>query len=206
MRRQQKVGDPQTLNTAVWPHLCPATLSSPSVRSGSPPSIYLPVIPFPSLPPLLPYINPTIFPMSPPTDSVSAIPLCKTLAFPKRNRRASPNSPLYIFIIFRETAKQKEMEAMKMKLFLAVVMMILAVSAVQPAAAATAPAPAPASDAAIFVPTFFASLTALAFGFLLWETHSSSWLLISFSLPTPPFLPLVSRGREGRGGGEVKWV
>lgn len=54
-----------------------------------------------------------------------------------------------------------------MKLFLAVVMMVIAVSAVQPAVAADAPAPSPASDAAVFVPTLFASLTALAFGFLL---------------------------------------
>ncbi len=59
------------------------------------------------------------------------------------------------------------MEAMKMKLFFAVVMMVLAVSAVQTAVAADAPAPSPDSGAAYFVPTFFASLTALAFGFLL---------------------------------------
>jgi hypothetical protein len=35
---------------------------------------------------------------------------------------------------------------------------------VQKAAAADAPAPGPTSDAAIFVPTFLASLAALAFG------------------------------------------
>ncbi|XP_043692223.1 arabinogalactan protein 13-like [Telopea speciosissima] len=58
------------------------------------------------------------------------------------------------------------MEALKMRLFAAVILMVLAVSAVQNVAAAEAPAPAPASDAAVFVPTVFASLTALAFGFL----------------------------------------
>ncbi|XP_043691192.1 arabinogalactan protein 13-like [Telopea speciosissima] len=56
------------------------------------------------------------------------------------------------------------MEVLKMRLFTAVVLMVLAVSAVQNVAAAEAPAPAPASDAAVFVPTVFASLAALAFG------------------------------------------
>ncbi|XP_021891063.1 arabinogalactan peptide 13-like [Carica papaya] len=58
------------------------------------------------------------------------------------------------------------MEAMKMKLFVALMVAVVAFSAVQKAAAADAPAPTPASDAALFVPTFFASLGALALGFL----------------------------------------
>ncbi|XP_042516842.1 arabinogalactan protein 13-like [Macadamia integrifolia] len=58
------------------------------------------------------------------------------------------------------------MEALKMRLFAAVILMVLAVSAVQNVAAAEAPAPAPTSDAAIFVPTVFVSLAAIAFGLL----------------------------------------
>ncbi len=54
---------------------------------------------------------------------------------------------------------------MKVKLFVALLMVaLMAISSVQKAAAADAPAPGPTSDAAIFVPTFLASLAALAFG------------------------------------------
>lgn len=56
------------------------------------------------------------------------------------------------------------MEAMRIRF--AIVMMLIAVFAVQNAAAAEGPAPAPASDAAAIVPAAFASLVALAFGFL----------------------------------------
>ncbi|KAK9671662.1 hypothetical protein RND81_12G046200 [Saponaria officinalis] len=58
------------------------------------------------------------------------------------------------------------MEAMRLRASFAVVMMIFAAFAVHNAAAADAPAPSPASDAFVFVPTAFASLVALAFGFL----------------------------------------
>ncbi|XP_021898216.1 arabinogalactan peptide 13-like [Carica papaya] len=57
------------------------------------------------------------------------------------------------------------MEAMKMRLFMAIVVVFMAASVVQNVAAQEAPAPSPASDAAVFVPTVFASLVALAFGF-----------------------------------------
>ncbi|GKV21811.1 hypothetical protein SLEP1_g31753 [Rubroshorea leprosula] len=57
------------------------------------------------------------------------------------------------------------MEAMKVKLFVAMMVAVLAMSAVQKASAAEPPAPSPASDAAVYVPTFVASLAALAFGF-----------------------------------------
>ncbi|KAE8036933.1 hypothetical protein FH972_009564 [Carpinus fangiana] len=57
------------------------------------------------------------------------------------------------------------MEAMKLKVFVALLMVaLMAISSVQKAAAADAPAPSPTSEAAIFVPTFLASLAALAFG------------------------------------------
>ncbi|GMY16132.1 arabinogalactan peptide 14-like [Fagus crenata] len=56
------------------------------------------------------------------------------------------------------------MEAMKLKLFVTLLVVLMAISSVQKAVAADAPAPTPTSDAAIFVPTFFASLVALAFG------------------------------------------
>ncbi|KAF3953060.1 hypothetical protein CMV_021456 [Castanea mollissima] len=56
------------------------------------------------------------------------------------------------------------MEAMKLRFFVALMVVLMAISSVQKAAAAEAPAPSPTSDAAIFVPTFFASLVALAFG------------------------------------------
>ncbi|KAF8035384.1 hypothetical protein BT93_C1419 [Corymbia citriodora subsp. variegata] len=59
------------------------------------------------------------------------------------------------------------MEAMKMKLFVAMMVVLMAAANVQKAAAAEAPAPSPVSDAAVFVPTFFASVVALAFGLLL---------------------------------------
>lgn len=54
-----------------------------------------------------------------------------------------------------------------MNLLAALVLMLMAVSAVQSVVAADAPTPPPSSDAALFVPTAFASLIALAFGFLL---------------------------------------
>lgn len=53
---------------------------------------------------------------------------------------------------------------MKLKLFVTLLVVLMAISSVQKAVAADAPAPTPTSDAAIFVPTFFASLVALAFG------------------------------------------
>jgi len=61
------------------------------------------------------------------------------------------------------------MEALKMNIFVAVMvaMLVIATSGVS---AADAPAPSPASDATtLFVPTAFASLIALAFGFLFWS-------------------------------------
>ncbi|KAF9688584.1 hypothetical protein SADUNF_Sadunf01G0003500 [Salix dunnii] len=57
-----------------------------------------------------------------------------------------------------------KMEAMKMKVFAVLMVVLMAFSAMQEAAAADAPAPSPTSDATIFVPTFLASLVALAFG------------------------------------------
>ncbi|KAL5770327.1 hypothetical protein ACOSP7_014481 [Xanthoceras sorbifolium] len=69
---------------------------------------------------------------------------------------------------FPEKKKKKScftMEAvMKMRLFLAMVVMVMAVSGVQNVSAADSPAPSPTSDASAFLPTFFASLAALAFG------------------------------------------
>ena len=60
---------------------------------------------------------------------------------------------------------------MKLKFFVALMVVLMAISSVQKAAAATeAPAPSPTSDAAIFVPTFFASLVALAFGLVFWAS------------------------------------
>ncbi|KAL9407432.1 hypothetical protein Peur_004404 [Populus x canadensis] len=56
------------------------------------------------------------------------------------------------------------MEAMKMKIFVVLMVVLMAFSTMQKAAAADAPAPSPTSDATIFVPTFLASLVALAFG------------------------------------------
>lgn len=53
-----------------------------------------------------------------------------------------------------------------MRLFFAAMIMLMAASAIQNVAAADAPAPSPTSDATLFVPTIFASLVALAFGFL----------------------------------------
>ncbi|XP_022743951.1 arabinogalactan peptide 13-like [Durio zibethinus] len=58
------------------------------------------------------------------------------------------------------------MEALRVRLFFAMVVALMAVSTVQNVAAADAPAPSPTSDAIAFVPTVFASLVALAFGFL----------------------------------------
>lgn len=59
------------------------------------------------------------------------------------------------------------MEAMKMNLFVVLMVVLMAFSTMQMAAAADAPAPSPTSDASVFIPTFFASLLALAFGFFL---------------------------------------
>nr|POE46449.1 arabinogalactan peptide 14 [Quercus suber] len=73
--------------------------------------------------------------------------------------------PSIFFFSFFLTQHFREMEAMKLKFFVALMVVLMAISSVQKAAAATdAPAPSPTSDAAIFVPTFFASLVALAFG------------------------------------------
>ncbi|KAI3414714.1 uncharacterized protein J3R85_015884 [Psidium guajava] len=58
------------------------------------------------------------------------------------------------------------MEAMRMKLFVTLMMAFMALAAAQTTLAAEAPAPSPASDASVFVPTFFASVAALALGFL----------------------------------------
>ncbi|KAL8529041.1 hypothetical protein ACS0TY_006488 [Phlomoides rotata] len=55
------------------------------------------------------------------------------------------------------------MEAKNMKM-LTVAFMIVMLNGV--AATADGPAPAPASDSSIFVPTFFASLAAMAFALL----------------------------------------
>ncbi|KAF5725530.1 hypothetical protein HS088_TW23G00253 [Tripterygium wilfordii] len=53
----------------------------------------------------------------------------------------------------------------QMKALVTLMMVVLmAMSSIQMAAAADSPAPAPASEAAVFVPTFFASVVALAFG------------------------------------------
>ncbi|CAN4109063.1 unnamed protein product [Withania somnifera] len=58
------------------------------------------------------------------------------------------------------------MEAMKMNVLLMIVMVVsIVMSGLQNVSAMDAPAPAPASDASIFLPTGFASLVALAFGF-----------------------------------------
>ncbi|XP_045795588.1 arabinogalactan protein 13-like [Trifolium pratense] len=58
------------------------------------------------------------------------------------------------------------MEASKMN-FLVAVMVAMLMIAISGVSAADAPAPSPASDATtLFVPTAFASLIALAFGFL----------------------------------------
>lgn len=55
---------------------------------------------------------------------------------------------------------------MKINVFVALlVVAMVALSGVQKAAAADSPAPSPTSDAYAFVPTFFASLAALAFEF-----------------------------------------
>ncbi|XP_004493167.1 arabinogalactan protein 14 [Cicer arietinum] len=58
------------------------------------------------------------------------------------------------------------MEALKMNVFV-VVMVAMLVMVASGVSAADAPAPSPVSDATtLFVPTAFASLIALAFGFL----------------------------------------
>ncbi|KAG6570311.1 hypothetical protein SDJN03_29226, partial [Cucurbita argyrosperma subsp. sororia] len=59
------------------------------------------------------------------------------------------------------------MEAIKLKLFLVMLLVAFAATTAQPAAPSEAPAPAPASDAPLFNPTFFASLSALVFAFFL---------------------------------------
>ncbi|KAM7524638.1 hypothetical protein LguiA_014540 [Lonicera macranthoides] len=59
------------------------------------------------------------------------------------------------------------MESIKLNLFVVVVMMLMAVMTVQQVAAADSPAPSPTSDATVFLPTAFASLAAITFGFLL---------------------------------------
>ncbi|XP_047983838.1 arabinogalactan protein 12-like [Salvia hispanica] len=57
------------------------------------------------------------------------------------------------------------MEGKKMKA-LGVALTIVALSAANGVAAAEAPAPSPTSDAALFVPTFLASLAAMAFAYI----------------------------------------
>jgi Na+-translocating ferredoxin:NAD+ oxidoreductase RnfA subunit len=67
----------------------------------------------------------------------------------------------------QKTSKEKStMESFKMGLFFAVMIVLMAALATQNAAATDAPAPSPTSDATLFAPTMFASLAALAFGFL----------------------------------------
>lgn len=94
--------------------------------------------------------------------------------YPKTAPNSAPFTLCHIFISFlllvHPTTQPAEIyiytmeAAMNMKLFLvALIMMVMALSA----AAADGPAPAPASDAAVFLPTFLASLAALAFGLLL---------------------------------------
>ncbi|XP_019101606.1 PREDICTED: arabinogalactan peptide 12-like [Camelina sativa] len=59
------------------------------------------------------------------------------------------------------------MESMKMNLMVVLMVAVVAFSTVGKAAAQTeAPAPSPTSDAAMFVPALFASVVALASGFL----------------------------------------
>jgi hypothetical protein len=59
------------------------------------------------------------------------------------------------------------MEASKMNFLVAVMVAMLMIATTSGVSAADAPAPSPASDATtLFVPTAFASLIALAFGFL----------------------------------------
>ena len=55
------------------------------------------------------------------------------------------------------------MEAMNKSVILAV-LMVLIVGLIHKAEAADAPAPGPSSDATLFLPSFIASLAALAFG------------------------------------------
>ncbi|XXG48514.1 hypothetical protein AAC387_Pa02g2942 [Persea americana] len=56
------------------------------------------------------------------------------------------------------------MEVLKITIFFAIVLMAMAM--VQRAAADShSPAPSPASDAVVFTPALFASITALVFGF-----------------------------------------
>ncbi|CAA0410236.1 unnamed protein product [Arabidopsis thaliana] len=58
------------------------------------------------------------------------------------------------------------MEAMKMKLYVVVLVAVIAFSTVhQTVAAVDAPAPSPTSDASSFIPTLFASVVVMAFGF-----------------------------------------
>lgn len=81
------------------------------------------------------------------------------------------------------------MEAMKMNLFVVLMVVLMAFSTMQMAAAADAPAPSPTSDASVFIPTFFASLLALAFGFFLWTSYVV-WL--DFFFPLFLSLPISS--------------
>ncbi|KAI6685612.1 hypothetical protein NL676_031525 [Syzygium grande] len=91
------------------------------------------------------------------------------------------------------------MEAMKMKLFVTLMMVVLvALAAAQTASAAEAPAPSPASDASAFVPTFLASVAALALVTIFlglrgsWNSPSSVgtllllWFIIKLHPRNPP--------------------
>ncbi|KAI3877460.1 hypothetical protein MKX03_026517 [Papaver bracteatum] len=58
------------------------------------------------------------------------------------------------------------MASMKMRVLVAVSSLVMAASAVQNVAAADAPAPSPTSDATSFAPAVFASMAAVAIGYL----------------------------------------
>lgn len=60
------------------------------------------------------------------------------------------------------------MEAKNMKKLTVafMIVMIMALSAVNDVTATDAPAPSPTSDATVFLPTFLASLVAMAFAFI----------------------------------------
>ncbi|XP_044483731.1 arabinogalactan protein 14-like [Mangifera indica] len=57
------------------------------------------------------------------------------------------------------------MEAMKMNFLVVLMGALMMVAAFSSVKAADTPAPSPTSDAAVFMPSFIASLMALAFGF-----------------------------------------
>ncbi|XP_062076524.1 uncharacterized protein LOC133781509 [Humulus lupulus] len=72
-----------------------------------------------------------------------------------------------IFSLNFQKISKRKMESMNKKsmmVLLMVVVMMALFSAIPMASAADAPAPSPTSDATKFIPAFFASLLALAFG------------------------------------------